>query len=79
VRKIEQATGQKMQKADLPEDLVIEKTANRKKAEKVKKVVKPTLTNMYRAKLSTRKNPKTQKLTTYSSGTKAKMNMKKKH
>jgi superfamily II DNA/RNA helicase len=79
VRKIEQATGQKMQKADLPEELVIEKDRKQKESEKVKKVVKPDPNQYVPGEAFHEKKPENSKTYNYSSGTKAKMNMKKKH
>jgi ATP-dependent RNA helicase RhlE len=79
VRKIEQATGQKMQKADLPEELVMEKDRKQKESEKVKKVVKPDTNQYVPGEAFHEKKPENSKTYNYSSGTKAKMNMKKKH
>jgi superfamily II DNA/RNA helicase len=79
VRKIEQATGQKMQKADLPEELVIEKDRKQKESEKVKKVIKPDPNQYVPGEAFHEKKPENSKTYNYSSGTKAKMNMKKKH
>jgi superfamily II DNA/RNA helicase len=79
VRKIEQATGQKMQKADLPEELVMEKDRKQKESEKVKKVVKPDPNQYVPGEAFHEKKPENSKTYNYSSGTKAKMNMKKKH
>ncbi|MDB5127248.1 DEAD/DEAH box helicase, partial [Mucilaginibacter sp.] len=74
VRKIEQATGQKMQKADLPEELVIEKDRKQKESEKVKKVVKPDPNQYVPGEAFHEKKPENSKTYNYSSGTKAKMN-----
>ena len=79
VRKIERATGQKMQKADLPEELVMEKNRKQKESEKVKKVVKPDPNQYVPGEAFHEKKPENSKTYNYSSGTKAKMNMKKKH
>jgi superfamily II DNA/RNA helicase len=79
VRKIEQATGQKMQKADLPEELVMEKDRKQKESEKVKKVTKPDPNQYVPGEAFHEKKPENSKTYNYSSGTKAKMNMKKKH
>jgi superfamily II DNA/RNA helicase len=79
VRKIEQATGQKMQKADLPEELIIEKDRKQKESEKVKKVAKPDPNIHVPGEAFHEKKPENAKTYNYSSGTKAKMNNKKKH
>ena len=81
VRRIEQTTGQKMQKAELPEDLVIEKDRKQKEAEKekAKKPVKADPNQYVPGEAFHEKKPENSKTYNYSSGTKAKMNMKKKH
>jgi superfamily II DNA/RNA helicase len=79
VRKIEQATGQKMQRADLPEELVIEKDRKQKESEKVKKIAKPDPNIHVPGEAFHEKKPENAKTYNYSSGTKAKMNNKKKH
>jgi superfamily II DNA/RNA helicase len=81
VRRIEQATGQKMQKADLPDDLVIDKDRKVKEAEKEakKKPVKADPNQYVPGEAFHEKKPENSKTYNYSSGTKAKMNMKKKH
>ncbi|WP_370463768.1 DEAD/DEAH box helicase [Mucilaginibacter sp. 14171R-50] len=81
VRRIEQATGQKMQKADLPEDLVIDKDRKQKETEKEqkKKPAKADPNQYVPGEAFHQKKPENSKTYNYSSGTKAKMNMKKKH
>ena len=83
IRRIEQATGQKMQIADLPEDLVIEKDRKQKEEEKekakAKKHVKTDPNQYVPGDAFHEKKPENSKTYNYSSGTKAKMNMKKKH
>ncbi|RYU91443.1 DEAD/DEAH box helicase [Mucilaginibacter terrigena] len=81
VRRIEQATGQKMQKADLPDELVIDKDRRAKEAEKEakKKPVKTDPNQYVPGEAFHEKKPENSKTYNYSSGTKAKMNMKKKH
>ncbi|MES2266874.1 MAG: DEAD/DEAH box helicase [Bacteroidota bacterium] len=83
VRRIEQTTGQKMQKAELPEDLVIEKDRKQKEEEKeqakAKKHIKPDPNQYVPGEAFHEKKPENSKKYNYSSGTKAKMNMKKKH
>ena len=81
IQRIEQATGQKMQKADLPDDLVIDKDRKQKETEKEQKK-KPVKTdpNQYTpGEAFHQKKPENAKTYNYSSGTKAKMNKKKKH
>ncbi|MFD0793909.1 DEAD/DEAH box helicase [Mucilaginibacter litoreus] len=81
VRRIEQLTGHKMQRADLPEDLVIEKDRKDKEAEKAakpKQVHKPA--DKYTpGEAFHQKKPENAKSYNYSSSMKAKMNKKKKH
>ncbi|GGG99706.1 DEAD/DEAH box helicase [Mucilaginibacter phyllosphaerae] len=83
VRRIEHATGQKMQKADLPDELVIEKDRKQKEEEKeqakAKKHTKPDPNQYVPGEAFHEKKPENSKTYNYSSGTKAKMNMKKKH
>ncbi|MEB0260248.1 MULTISPECIES: DEAD/DEAH box helicase [unclassified Mucilaginibacter] len=81
VRKIEQTTGQKMQKADLPDDLVMEKDRKQKEEEKekIKKHTKTDPNQYVPGEAFHEKKPENSKTYNYSSGTKAKMNMKKKH
>ncbi|MBB5394974.1 DEAD/DEAH box helicase [Mucilaginibacter sp. AK015] len=81
VRRIEQATGQKMQKADLPEDLVIDKDRKLKETDKEqkKKPAKADPNQYVPGEAFHQKKPENSKTYNYSSGTKAKMNMKKKH
>ncbi|MGY4537344.1 superfamily II DNA/RNA helicase [Mucilaginibacter sp. UYNi724] len=83
VRKIEQTTGQKMQKADLPDELVVEKDRKQKEEEKeqakTKKHTKPDPNQYVPGEAFHEKKPENSKTYNYSSGTKAKMNMKKKH
>lgn len=78
VRKIEQATGQKIPVAELPEDLVIQKEKNiaepEVKQSNKKKDVEPVAGEAFHEKKAS--NSKTYN---YSSGLKAKMNNKKKH
>lgn len=75
VRKIEQAIGQKIPVAELPEDLVIEKEPKKtaEKSEKIEKEIQETGAAFHEKKAS---NAKTYN---YSSGEKAKMNNKRKH
>jgi superfamily II DNA/RNA helicase len=81
VRRIEQATGQKMQKAGLPQDLVIDKDRKQKEADKElrKKPAKVDPNQYVPGEAFHEKKPENAKTYNYSSGTKAKMNMKKKH
>jgi superfamily II DNA/RNA helicase len=81
VRRIEQTTGQKMQKADLPEELVIEKDRKEKEEakEKTNKHIKTDPNQYVPGEAFHEKKPENSKTYNYSSGTKAKMNMKKKH
>jgi superfamily II DNA/RNA helicase len=81
VRRIEQTTGQKMQKAELPEELVVEKDRKQKEAdkEKAKKPIKADPNQYVPGEAFHEKKPENSKTYNYSSGTKAKMNMKKKH
>ncbi|MEO7215384.1 DEAD/DEAH box helicase [Mucilaginibacter sp.] len=79
VRKIEQATGQKMQSAELPEELVIEKTRKQKESEKV---VKPTRVDPNKhvpGEAFHDKKPENAKTYNISANKKAKMNKKKNH
>ncbi|TWR31702.1 DEAD/DEAH box helicase [Mucilaginibacter pallidiroseus] len=82
VVKIEQATGQKMQRAELPDELVIEKDRKQKEAEKAEKPkqnhkVDP---NQYvKGEAFHQKKPENAKTYNYPSSMKAKMNKKKKH
>ena len=81
VLKIEQATGQKMQKAELPEELVIEKERKQKEAEKeqAKKAVKADPNKYVPGEAFHEKKPENSKTYNFSSGYKAKLNNKKKH
>lgn len=81
VAKIERATGQKMQRAELPEDLVIEKERKQKEAEKeeAKKPAKPDPNKYEPGAAFHEKKPENSKTYNYSSGYKAKLNNKKKH
>ena len=81
IQRIEQATGQKMQKANLPDDLVTDKDRKAKEAEKEakKKPVKADPNQYVPGEAFHEKKPENSKTYNYSSGTKAKMNMKKKH
>jgi len=79
IRKIEQAIGQKIPVADLPEDLLIEKERNKtteddKPVSNKKKTDEPVAGEAFHEKKAS--NAKTYN---YSSGEKAKMNKKKKH
>jgi len=77
VRKIEQATGQKIPAAELPEDLLIEKekkTVESENLPKKKKLNEPVAGEAFHEKKAS--NSKTYN---YSSGLKAKMSNKKKH
>jgi len=80
VRKIEQATGQKMQSVELPEELVIEKDRKQKESEKeAKQPVKADPNKYVPGDAFHEKKPENAKTYNYSSGTKAKMNNKRKH
>ena len=79
VRKIEQATGQKMQSAELPDELVIEKTRKQKESEKAAKPAKADPDKHVPGAAFHEKKPENSKTYNYSSGTKAKMNNKRKH
>lgn len=82
VVKIEQATGQKMQRADLPDELVIEKDRKQKEAEKAEKPKQTHKTdpNQYvPGEAFHQKKPENAKTYNYPSSMKAKMNKKKKH
>jgi len=80
VRKIEQATGQKMQSVELPEELVIEKDRKQKESEKEAKQPAKADPNKYvPGDAFHEKKPENAKTYNYSSGTKAKMNNKRKH
>jgi superfamily II DNA/RNA helicase len=72
-KKIEQATGKKMENADLPDDLVIVNDAKPKAPKKPKETEPERGAAFHEKKASNNKNYN------YSSGEKAKMNMKKKH
>ncbi|RYZ99931.1 MAG: DEAD/DEAH box helicase [Sphingobacteriaceae bacterium] len=75
IRKIEQAIGQKIPIGDLPDELIIEKDKKAKPADKqVLKDAEPTGGAAFHEKKA--KNSKT---SNFSSGTKAKMNNKRKH
>ncbi|GAB3925641.1 DEAD/DEAH box helicase [Mucilaginibacter myungsuensis] len=76
VKRIEQAGGQKMQVMELPDDLVIAK--EKKKKEEAPKASTKEDTNAPGAAFHEKK-AKNSKNYNYSSGEKAKMNMKKKH
>ncbi len=73
VKKIEQATGNKMENADLPDELVIVNDAKPKAPKKPKETESERGSAFHEKKASNNKNYN------YSSGEKAKMNMKKKH
>jgi len=79
VRKIEQTTGQKMQNAELPDDLVIEKDRKQKESEKAKQPVKVDPNKHVPGEAFHEKKPENSKTYNFSSGTKAKMNNKRKH
>jgi ATP-dependent RNA helicase RhlE len=78
VRKIEQATGQKMPLAELPEELVIEKERKDIEAEE-KQSVKRKVTEPVAGEAFHQKKASNSKTYNYSSGLKAKMNNKRKH
>jgi superfamily II DNA/RNA helicase len=78
VRRIEQAIGQKMPIGDLPEDLVIEQEKKQAEVEE-KKPVKNKTAAPVAGEAFHQKKPENSKTYNYSSGVKAKMNMKKKH
>jgi ATP-dependent RNA helicase RhlE len=79
VRKIENATGQKMQKADLPDELVIEKDRKAKETEKEKQPAKVDPNKYVPGEAFHEKKPENSKTYNFSSGYKAKLNNKKKH
>jgi hypothetical protein len=79
VRKIEQATGQKMQNAELPEELVIEKDRKQKESEKVVKPVKVDPNKHVPGEAFHEKKPENAKTYNLSANKKAKMNKKKNH
>jgi ATP-dependent RNA helicase RhlE len=74
VKKIEQAIGQKILVAELPEELVIEKDRQLIETTEKKKVAEPVIGQAFHEKKAS--NLKTHN---YSAGLKAKMNNKKKH
>jgi superfamily II DNA/RNA helicase len=74
VKKIEQATGKKMQAAALPDDLIVVNDAKPKPTKQSTKLTEPEVgAAFHEKKASNNKNYN------FSSGQKAKMNMKKKH
>jgi superfamily II DNA/RNA helicase len=79
VRKIENATGQKMQKSDLPDELVIEKDRKAKETEKEKQPAKVDPNKYVPGEAFHEKKPENSKTYNFSSGYKAKLNNKKKH
>lgn len=84
IRKIEQATGNKMQAADLPEDLVIEKDRKQKEAEeeekqRLKPQPKPDPNVVPRGEAFHQKKPENAKTFNFSSREKAKMTKKRNH
>jgi superfamily II DNA/RNA helicase len=79
VRRIEQATGQKMQTAELPEELVIEKERKQQPEEKEKKPAKADPNTYVPGPAFHEKKPENSKTYNFSSGIKAKMNNKRKH
>ena len=78
VRRIEQAIGQKIPVGELPEDLVIEQEKKQAEVEE-KKPVKNKTAVPVAGEAFHQKKPENSKTYNYSSGVKAKMNMKKKH
>ncbi|WP_299579234.1 DEAD/DEAH box helicase [Mucilaginibacter sp.] len=78
VRRIEQAIGQKIPIGELPEDLVIEQDKKQAEVEE-KKPVKNKTAAPVAGDAFHQKKPENSKTYNYSSGVKAKMNMKKKH
>ena len=78
VRRIEQAIGQKIPVGELPEDLVIEQEKKQTEVEE-KKPVKNKTAAPVAGEAFHQKKPENSKTYNYSSGVKAKMNMKKKH
>lgn len=78
VKRIEQAIGQKLPLGELPEGLVIEKDKKEVAAEE-KKPVKNKTVQPVAGEAFHQKKPENAKTYNYSSGTKAKMNNKKKH
>ncbi|OOQ60953.1 RNA helicase [Mucilaginibacter pedocola] len=79
VRKIEQITGQKMQLAELPEDLVIEKTRAQKEADKPEKPKRVDPNKYVPGEAFHEKKPENAKTYNFSANKKAKMNKKKNH
>jgi superfamily II DNA/RNA helicase len=79
VRKIENATGQKMQTSDLPDELVIEKDRKAKETEKEKQPAKVDPNKYVPGEAFHEKKPENSKTYNFSSGYKAKLNNKKKH
>jgi superfamily II DNA/RNA helicase len=78
VKRIEQAIGQKIPVSDLPEGLIIEQDKKEPVAEE-KKPVKSKTVLPVAGEAFHQKKPENSKTYNYSSGVKAKMNMKKKH
>lgn len=78
VRRIEQAIGQKIPVGELPEELVIEQEKKQAEVEE-KKPVKNKTAAPVAGEAFHQKKPENSKTYNYSSGVKAKMNMKKKH
>jgi ATP-dependent RNA helicase RhlE len=78
VKRIEQAIGQKIPVAELPEGLVIEQDKKEPVAEE-KKHIKSKTTAPVAGEAFHQKKPENAKTYNYSSGVKAKMNKKKKH
>ena len=78
VRRIVQATGQKIPVGELPEDLVIEQEKKQAEVDE-KKPVKSKTAAPVAGEAFHQKKPENSKTYNYSSGVKAKMNMKKKH
>ncbi|MDP9080157.1 MAG: DEAD/DEAH box helicase [Bacteroidota bacterium] len=77
VRRIEQTIGQKIPLGDLPDDLVIEQ--DKKEPVEEKKPAKSKVVQPVAGEAFHQKKPENSKTYNYSSGVKAKMNMKKKH
>ena len=83
LRKIEQAIGQKIEEAALPEDLLIEESGNKTTKQKSKHAKELELAKaaeeVFRNAAFKPKKDSNAKTTNYSSGEKAKMNKQKKH
>jgi len=79
VKKIEQASGKKMPLADLPDDLIIETESRDKETSTEKQAVKSNKNEPVAGAAFHEKKAANAKTYNYSSGTKAKMNNKRKH